>query len=151
MIQRQEPQRIPTTALRPNQGTPNICPVRFQNHYGPVTPLCVPCPPNTPLEKLRHLEITRDFRVTETKRGQVRKVPWYYAILGQSLQNAYPLLNHPFFWLLFADLLVTRVFVRKLKQSGEDFPPPHFTHLVPSVAVNFLSLPLLYTKQLPSL
>lgn len=76
--------------------------------------------PTPPLLKkwLCHLEIRRDATVMETKRcpGTVSFQP------GSPECHTYCLVGH--FWLLFTSLTVSRVYVRKLKQSG-DFLPPH--------------------------
>lgn len=169
MTHRQEPWSIVTAALRSNQGTPNIClagfhffffpsicvfvfgfvvffrPARFQSHYGSVSDSFVPPIPPTLLKKLCHLEITREFRVTETRRGQVRGAlplrpasPWIPCLL----------LNCTLFWLLFTGLIVTIVYVRKLEKPG-DFPPLHYL-LSTEVSINLSSLLWLYTKHVHS-
>lgn len=142
----------PTTALRPNQGTPNIylpseiseslwtsdsfvCPLSSQLPFGEDTPF-------------------GDYKRFQSNRNQKRAGEKGALILCHFRPvspECISIAKSSLLWLLSANLLVTRVFVRKLKQSGGNFPPPHFTHLVPSVSVNFPSLPLLYTKQLPSL
>lgn len=127
-----------------------ICPVRFQNHCGPVTPLCVPCPPNPPLEKLTPFGDYKRFQSNRNQKRAGEKGALILCHFRPVSAECISIAKSSLLWLLSANLLVTRVSVRKLKQSGGNFPPPHFTHLVPSVSVNFPSLPLLYTKQLPS-